>query len=79
MGKMKELDIELQDLRTEFFDSPASDQMSFDQFLIRKGKKNLSKLAASKRSKGGKIDKMGSGGGVCRGMGKARGGKYRIV
>jgi hypothetical protein len=52
--------------------------MSFDQFLIRKGKKNLSKLAASKRSKGGKIDKMGSGG-VCRGMGKARGGKYRIV
>jgi len=30
MGKMKELDIELQDLRTEFFDSPASDQMSFD-------------------------------------------------
>jgi len=53
--------------------------MSFDQFLIRKGKKNLSKLAASKRSRGGKIDKMGSGGGVCRGMGKARGGKYRIV
>ena len=58
MGKMKELDIELQDLRTEFFDSPASDQMSFDQFLIRKGKKNLSKLAASKRSRGGKIDKI---------------------
>jgi hypothetical protein len=78
MGKMKELDIELQDLRTEFFDSPASDQMSFDQFLIRKGKKNLSKLAASKRSRGGKIDKMGNGG-RGRGMGKARGGKYRIV
>ena len=78
MGKMKELDIELQDLRTEFFDGPASDQMSFDQFLIRKGKKNLSKLAASKRSRGGKINKMGSGG-MCRDMGKARGGQYRIV
>ena len=41
MGKMKEKDSELQDLREEFFDGPMSDSMSFDQFLLSKGKKNL--------------------------------------
>ena len=34
MGKMKEKDSELQDLREEFFDGPMSDSMSFDQFLF---------------------------------------------
>jgi len=67
MGKMKEKDSELQDLREEFFDGKMSDSMSFDQFLLSKGKKNLLDLT-----------KMKHGGKVCRGMGKARGGKYRL-
>ena len=72
MGKMKEKDSELQDLREEFFDGPMSDSMSFDQFLLSKGKKNLLDLSK------GTAKKMNKGGKVCRGMGKARGGKYRV-
>ena len=30
-----------QELREEFFDGPASDSMSFEQFLIRKGRGDL--------------------------------------
>jgi len=71
MGKMKERDSELQDLRKEFFDGPMSDSMSFDQFLLSKGKKNLLDL-----SKG--TVKKNTGGLMCRGMGKARGGKYQV-
>ena len=72
MGKMKDLDSELQDLREEFFDGKMSDSMSFDQFLLNKGKSNLLKLS------GRKPTKLKHGGKVSRGMGKARGGKYRI-
>ena len=72
MGKMKERDSELQDLREEFFDGPMSDSMSFDQFLLNKGKGDLLKLS------GRKPTKLKHGGTVCRGMGKARGGKYRV-
>ena len=72
MGKMKEKDSELQDLREDFFDGPMSDSMSFDQFLLSKGKKNLLDLSK------GTAKKMKHGGKVCRGVGKARGGKYRV-
>jgi len=72
MGKMKEKDSELQELREEFFDGPMSDSMSFNQFLLSRGKGDLLRLSGSKPSK------MKRGGTVCRGVGKARGGKYRI-
>jgi len=72
MGKMKELDSELQNLREEFFDGPASDSMSFDQFLLNKGKSNLLKLS------GRKPTKLKYGGTTSRGMGKARGGTYTV-
>lgn len=72
MGKMKEKDSELQELREEFFDGPMSDSMSFNQFLLSKGKGDLLRLSGNKPSK------MKRGGAVCRGVGKARGGKYRI-
>ena len=72
MGKMKEKDSELQDLREEFFDGPMSDSMSFNQFLLSRGRGDLLRLSGSKPSK------MKHGGTVCRGVGKARGGKYRI-
>ena len=49
-----------------------SDSMSFDQFLLNKGKGDLLKLS------GRKPTKLKHGGTVCRGMGKARGGKYRV-
>ena len=72
MGKMKERDSELQDLREEFFDGPMSDSMSFDQFLLNKGKGDLLKLS------GRKPIKKNMGGAMCRGMGKARGGNYTV-
>ena len=44
--------------------------MSFDQFLLSKGKGDLLKLS------GRKPTKLKHGGGVCRGMGKANSGGY---
>lgn len=72
MGKMKEKDSELQELREEFFDGPMSDSMSFDQFLLSKGKSDLLKLS------GRNPIKKNMGGTICRGMGKARGGNYTV-
>ena len=66
MGKMSDLDIDLQDLRAEFIDGPAADQMSFEQFLMRKGRKDLLDLS------GGMKPKKFGGGGKVRGMGIAR-------
>ena len=47
MGKMKEKDSELQDLREEFFDGPMSDSMSFDQFLLSRVKVTYSGYQAA--------------------------------
>ena len=72
MSKMSDLDIDLQDLRAEFFDGPASDQMSFKQWLIRKGRGDLAKL--------GTVGRKAKGGTLARGMGKtSKGGNYRFV
>ena len=51
MGKMSDLDIDLQDLRAEFIDGPAADQMSFEQFLMRKGRKDLLDLSGGMKPK----------------------------
>ena len=41
-----------EELRIEFFDGPASDSMSFEQFLMRKGRGDLIPDKPVKRSKG---------------------------
>jgi hypothetical protein len=41
------------DLRKEFFDGPASDSMSFEQFLIREG--HGDKVKAMKMKDGGEV------------------------
>ena len=40
------------ELRKEYFDGPASDSMSFEQFLMRKGRGDLIPDKPVKRSKG---------------------------
>ena len=80
MSKMSDLDIDLQDLRAEFFDGPASDQMSFKQWLIRKGRGDLAKLGTVGRKAKGGVMRKGKGGTLARGMGKtSKGGNYRFV
>ena len=66
MGKMSDLNIDLEELRAEFIDGPAADQMSFDQFLMRKGRKDLLDLGGGVKPK-----KFGKGGRV-RGAGIAK-------
>ena len=45
---------EEKELREEFFDGPASDTMSFEQFLMQKGRGDLVK--PMKMSDGGAVD-----------------------
>jgi|TARA_R110000851_G_scaffold315046_1_gene477303 hypothetical protein len=46
------------DLRAEFFDGPASDTMSFPQFLMREG--HGDKLKSTKMKDGGEVFSMSS-------------------
>tara|TARA_R100001460_G_scaffold1602_2_gene5936 strand:- start:3607 stop:3795 length:189 start_codon:yes stop_codon:yes gene_type:complete len=45
---------EEKELREEFFDGPASDSMSFEQFLIQKGRSDLVK--PMKMAGGGEVE-----------------------